>query len=422
MIWSIVKKQGLILLRNPQQLLLLIGLPILLIAILGASLSSFMNGGTVSIDAKVAFIEHGNNDKQVEQFLQEVEHRSLPEKQKAAISANASQINPVKTLKKEIFGSEELSDVIQLERVKPSEKQKIIHDDAYAAVIEVPKNFTYDTLRHIFLEEDTPGTLQVYENEGKSLGSNAVKNIVQQYQEQLTLLTFAGKKSADSGALQVEPGLIKGEVVSLHQKSPVTAKEYYAVGMAVMNVLFLASTIGSFAFLERKLHVFNRIILAGVSRWIYFAGIFIAGVIFSFIHLLIVFGFSWLVYGVAWSNLLGFFAVTFGLALAVGGLSVLLTAISFRIKTEIITNFFSSIIVTIFAFLGGSFFPIGELSKMIQFLGNLTPNGAGMTAYLSILRGDGVTQVLDYLVFLVIFAITLVVIAAFSFPKRGQTT
>jgi ABC-2 type transport system permease protein len=90
-------------------------------------------------------------------------------------------------------------------------------------------------------------------------------------------------------------------------------------------------------------------------------------------------------------------------------------------KSEVITNFFSSIIVAVFAFLGGSFFPIGDLSKTIQFLGNLTPNGAGMTAYLSVLRGDGITSILDHLTFLGLFAIILIVVAALSFPKRGQT-
>ena len=43
MIWQIVKKQGLLLWRNPGQLLLLIGLPIILIAILGTALSSMMD-------------------------------------------------------------------------------------------------------------------------------------------------------------------------------------------------------------------------------------------------------------------------------------------------------------------------------------------------------------------------------------------
>ncbi|WP_106498178.1 ABC transporter permease [Lentibacillus sp. Marseille-P4043] len=420
MIWSIIKKQGLILLRNPQQLLLLIGLPIILIAILGASLSSFMNGESVSIDAKIALIEQGDSHKQVKQFLYEIEQSSLPEEQISQIRQRAEQVNPVQSLK-DVFESEELRDVIQIKTAKSSEKEEILHDDSYAAVIEVPDNFTYDTLHSIFGGEDVNSTLEVYQNEGNTIGSNAVKNIIQQYQEQLTLLTFAGKNGVNPETLQVDAKIIKGETATLHQKEAISSKEYYAVGMAVMNVLYLASTIGSFAFLERKKHVFNRIILAGVSRWTYFIGIFISGVIFSFVHLVIIFGFCWLFYDVVWSNVAGFILITLSLAFAVGGLSVLLTAISFRMKSEVITNFFSNILVAVFAFLGGSFFPIGDLSKTIQFLGNLTPNGASMTAYLSILHGDEVAVILHYLLFLVFFAIAFIVIAVLSFPKRGQT-
>ena len=54
-------------------------------------------------------------------------------------------------------------------------------------------------------------------------------------------------------------------------------------------------------------------------------------------------------------------------------------------------------------------------------LGNLTPNGAGMSAYLSILRGDGFSDISEHVLFLILFAVVSIVIAALSFPKRGAT-
>ena len=211
-----------------------------------------------------------------------------------------------------------------------------------------------------------------------------------------------------------------GEIVSINQAEPASAKNYYAIGMAVMNVLFIASTIGTFAFQEKKNHAFNRIILANVSRWTYFIGIFLSGTIIGFLHLLIIFGFSRVFYGVKWPDLIAFLVITLAFAIAVGGLSVLLTAICYRINSETITNFFSSIVVTIFATLGGSFFAIGQLSSFIQLLGDLTPNGAAMSAYLTVIRGGNIVDISSHLLFLVIFAVVLIVAAAFSFPKRGS--
>ncbi|WP_404451591.1 ABC transporter permease [Virgibacillus necropolis] len=421
MIGQIVKKQALIFLRNPQLLLLLVGLPIILITILGASLGGLMSGGTVSIDAKVALIEHGSEEEQVGRFIRDVEKSMLPIEVKTAIKENAEQYKLIKTLKEDVFGNDGLTEIITLETIEPSEKDEVINNDSYAAVIEVPANFTYNTLHNSILSDGEPGELQVYKNEGKQVGSMVVGSILEQFQEQLALVSFAGKNNISMDAIEVDSKAVSGQTTSINQKQPVSAQKYYAVGMAVMNVLFVASMIGSFAFQEKKIHVFNRIILANVSRWVYFTGIFLSGVIFGFLHLLIVYGITWLFFGITWPNLLGFLVVTFGLAIEVGGLAVLLTAISYRINSEVITNYFSSIVVSIIAFLGGSFFPIGDFSKTIQFIGNLTPNGAGMTAYLTLLRGDGISAILDQFFFLALFAFLLVVIAGFSFPKRGYT-
>ena len=71
------------------------------------------------------------------------------------------------------------------------------------------------------------------------------------------------------------------------------------------------------------------------------------------------------------------------------------------------------------SFLGGSFFPVGDSSKLIQLLGNITPNGAGMSAYMSILRGDGFSEISQYILFLILFAALSILIAALSFQRGG---
>src|SRR5699024_12330162 len=46
------------------------------------------------------------------------------------------------------------------------------------------------------------------------------------------------------------------------------------------------------------------------------------------------------------------------------------------------------LIVSVLAFIGGSFFPIGNLSNFFRILGNYTPNGAAKTAFLELLKGN----------------------------------
>lgn len=422
MIWQIIKKQALILLRNPQQLFLLIGLPILLISILGIALSNFMNGEPMTFDAKVALIELENEEEQVEKLLNEVEKQTLPEEAMKEIHAGLEQFQPIRILKENVLGNPSLKEWIQLDVVHPDQMKSVIEDESYAATIVIPKNFTYDLLQNVLFDvkHDQQAPIELYKNEGQPLASSVVEEILNQYQEQLSLSTYAEKNGISSDELHMN--IEYGEIVSISERHPVIAKEYYTIGMAVMNVLFLASTIGSYAFLEKQSQVFNRVILANISSWTYFFALLISGTLFAFIHLLIIFTFSWIVFGVTFPNIGAFLMITFGVALSVGGLSVLLTAISFRINSEMVTNFFQSVMIAIFAFIGGSFFPIGDFVNIIQVIGEFTPNGAGMSAYLFVLRGAGISEIMKHIVFLSLFTLILIMIAAVSFPKRGQTT
>lgn len=420
MIWQIMKKQGLMLLRDPVQLFLLIGLPIILIAILGTALGGTMNGESSPINVKVAFVEHGDEQQQIDRFMNDIE-TELPSEAVEGIRESTGGLMPVSTLKEDIFGSGDLNDMMDVHDANPSELETLKNDDSYTAVIEVPENFTYNMLEYMVLDKPEQPELKISQNETQEIGVSVVNGILEQYQEQFTLGTFLSKNGIDPGALEVNEDAAAGETTTVNQKNPVTAKGYYAIGMVVMNVLFLASAIGAIAFHEKKTHVFDRIILGNVSRWVYFTGILLSGMIFGFLHLLIVYGFAWVVFGIAWPNLMAFLTVSFVYAMAIGGITVLLTAISYRINSEILTRLFSGILVILMAFLGGSFFPIGNTSEFFRMIGNLTPNGAGMSAYIGVLRGDGIPEIWSHLLFLVMFALAAIVLAVVSFPKRGTS-
>lgn len=419
MIWQILKKQMLMLWRNPVQLFLLLGLPVLLIAILGTALSSTMDAGNPEIKIKLAFIEHGNEPRETEQFLTYIEQNGVPVEAVEEIKEHVSLITPIRLLK-DVFGSDELKGMIEVVNHEASEKEKLLEDDSYTAVIEVPENFTYDTFRSMFLQEGTHPELIFYQNEGAPIGFSVVNSIIEQFQSQLTLSTYLGQKGIPYEEIEQEAAAaITDEMVTINQKNPVSTKAYYTIGMAVMNVFFIASAISTIAYTEKKLHVFDRIILGNVSRWMYFIGVFLSGMLFGLLQLLIIFAFSWLVFGVSWDDLLSFFMITIAYSLAIGGITVLLTAMNYRLNSEVITNFFSSILVTLMAFVGGSFYPVGDFSKTIQRLGEFTPNGASMTAYLRVLRGDGIAELGQSMIFLVLFALAAIIVAALSFPKKG---
>ena len=100
------------------------------------------------------------------------------------------------------------------------------------------------------------------------------------------------------------------------------------------------------------------------------------------------------------------------LAVAVGGLSVLLSAINLRLKNSKASTIFQAVVIQIFALLGGSFFPVAGIPVM-QRLGGLTINGAAMQGFLKLMMGYGPEELIGTLITLTGIALVLFAIGAF---------
>lgn len=417
MIWYIIKKQMLILWRNPLHVSLLIALPITLIVILGTALGSLLNNEIPQVDIKIAIYEHGDELGEAEQFINELKEKHLlPEEAISEIEAGIQEQLPIKMLKENVFGAEQFSEMIDIESMTHNKKDMA----DYTAYIEIPNGFTFQFLRNLYLDDSKKPSFDVYGNEETTIGFNVVQTILQQYEEHYTLGKILSNYHVDIVEYSESRFEVTGGIHSVNQKEPIDAKGYYTIAMAVMNVLFVATTISFYTFEEKEKHIFDRILLANISRWHYFFGIFITGFILSWSQLGIIFGVSWLIFDVGWSNLGGYFTVTTSLSLAVSGLTVLLVALNYRLNSVVVTSMFSSILIYIMSLLGGSFFPIGEFSDVIRNLGHMTPNGSALTAYLGILRGDSLMDMSSYLFFLISFSLLCLLMAILSFPKRGE--
>ncbi len=415
MIFPFIKKDLLVMIRNRQELLVLLLMPIVLIAILGFALDGVLKGDSPNIHAKVAIINNDNEQEDLQQFIKDIENAGLPTEAETSMKTGAQSLLPVAILTEDVFGSEELKKYFEVEIIKPEQAEKVKKDDNYAAIIEIPEKFTYHLLSKVFLDKSAEISLQLYKNEGKQGTSNLVEDVIRQFQKQLTTMTIVGKNGVQ---LDTEP--ITGTIETVSKKEPINSMQYYTVGMSVMFIMYVASNISSFAYREKQLHVFNRIILSNTSRWSYFIGIFFSTMLIAFIQQLILYGVSALIFHVYWGDLAAFLVLNLSLSFAIGGVAALLTAVNYRIDSESASGFFSSILVTLFSLFGGSFTPLAEVSPIIEFIGNLTPNGAGMTALLKVLQGSGITGIFEHVLYLIIFGIVLLSVAAFSFPKRGE--
>ncbi|TVP90555.1 hypothetical protein, partial [Alkalibacterium sp.] len=69
-------------------------------------------------------------------------------------------------------------------------------------------------------------------------------------------------------------------------------------------------------------------------------------------------------------------------------------------------------------FVGGSFTPVENFSQLLRSIGNWTPNGAMMTAYLQLLQGFALTEVMGMLIRVLGMTVIILAISIMLFPKR----
>ncbi|MEK3889536.1 ABC transporter permease [Bacillus sp. FSL K6-3431] len=415
---SFIKKELLLFVRNPQELLVLLGMPLLLITILGFALGSVLDGDQQPVKGKVALILHTSEAEDFADFKEKIAEMPLPDEARDHLYEQTESLLPITMLKKEIFGQKELQSIIMLEEQPVSQLQEIKNDGRYSAIIEVPAHFTIQMLESLFMEEKVVPALTVYSNEGKELSAAIVEDIVAIFQERYSVWGALGREGLLGDEIPVMTADVDGAVETLTKKE-ISAFSYYAVGMSVMFVLFIASSVSSLSFMEKKWNVFDRILLANVPRWSYVASVFFSAKVIAFLQLMILYAGSAVFYGVRWPNIAGFLCVTLSLCSAVGGIAVLLMAINSRLNSEAASKLFMSGFVAVIAFIGGSFTPVGNMSEWMEKIGQLTPNGAAMSAYLELLRGGTIASVADRILVLLLLAGVLSVVTWLIFPRKG---
>src|SRR5699024_5808819 len=157
----------------------------------------------------------------------------------------------------------------------PTEKHAALKDKDFSAVTEVRDDFLLNTWQYIFLVEGEAGTWIIDYNQDRTIVVVARKEIDFALHKGMTQHQYDVEVETDPESVlgSIEN---RGTQQTIGGNNVIEAKEYYAIGMVVMNVLFMASAISSFAFVEKERHIFNRIILADIPGSIYFIGVFFA--------------------------------------------------------------------------------------------------------------------------------------------------
>lgn len=420
--FNLVKKDFLTISNNKNDLIELLFMPLILVIILGFALGNVLSGETTINNFPIGIVNEQSTPADLERLENEFINRNYPEEVIPQLLETAEETNPTDMLTSVLTdeGFEDLLIVDEFENRAAAEEAMMTN--GIVGYITFPADFNYSLWQNILLEEDTQAELDVDVVTEDSFYGNILTSILSSFIDEYNLESSIAL--ATNGQVETEEATEYGEIQQLSVEEPVNSFQYYTIGMGVMYALFTASTIASRAYAEKQQHVFGRIMLSGTKPLTYLTSKLISGTVFSFLQLVILFIVSTIIFGTFsdrsfefWLNLMYVLGIY---SLVVGSIASLLTSLSLYANNITTVSLFGSL-VSVFAFLGGSFTPVEQFSEGLAALGNWTPNGATMTALIQLLQGFSFQEIFPFIGRILGMAVLFILIALFIFPKRRLT-
>ncbi|MCK1997155.1 ABC transporter permease [Psychrobacillus psychrodurans] len=423
MLFSLIIKQMKMLIRNKQPLIILLVMPLVLITILSNALGSMMDGGEeVAIQANLLIVDDSSWVQEEEAIKLFLEQEGITGPPMDALLSQFKNSDPVELLKNTILTSDEMKKYIATDYKQTVDLKVTRQDKNIDGILSIPSNFRLNYIKSVYFNNADFAELSLYLNQDNDIRASIIESVLADwksgYTQSAALLDVGlSPEKVMSSVNSVE----KIEQVLESNERKIPASIYYTVGMLVMFALYIPAFLAGFALQEVQWKVYDRILLAGVSPILYTLSIFFTGTLVAFIQQAIMLLFGMFVLGIEWISLEGLTVIVISYSVFVGALSALMTTLQFRTKTEGIANVFNGIFITVFSFLGGSFFNIRDISEILGKIGDLTPNGATMSAILSIQKGQDLSVIWPFMFAIYLLVVVCVLLSIVFFPRRGVT-
>jgi ABC-2 type transport system permease protein len=434
----IIWKDLLVSFKDKKSLVITILMPAILTAILGFAFSGMMGGNKTLGRAEVAVVNMGDwqeDIKEFEGFLNSPIGRQIEESQKEKIIESIYEFNFEDILYREVLSNTEVSKFLNYRKMPLKEAEEALKEGEITAMIVIPEGFLYKTLINLLMPFRTPVEIEVIKHPDHLLKGDMVEGILKGFTDALsagiiaknTFLEIAIENNIGDKAYGELDNIINGmyrtgirdinlNKVTEEGKKTISSFQYYAVGMAVMFILYAAADGAHYTIDELKNGTYNRMILANTGICRIMASRFISTSIFSAVQITVLMLFSRFAFNTHWGDFTGILVLTLFLALAVGSLSVFLSSINLRLKDNRASIVFQAGFIQFSALIGGSFFPMDAV-PLLKKMGTFTVNGAAMQGFLKLMRGYHIWEITGIL--LILTAVTGISLAAGAVITAG---
>ncbi len=356
--------------RDPSSFIMLLVMPLILILVLGMVFQPLWTSTPFTIDVAVLDEDGGEFSK---------------------------------ILLEEVFGSEQLKDMIKIKYVESKEEIiKEVNEGKIAAGIIIGESFSPAILRG----EDAQ--IKILGDPEQAIKAGVIKNIVEAFtlevlKRRIILGTSIGILVAEN---LINPAEIQqlipvwlpeienmDELIQIDKKiekkmakNPL-AMEYYAVGMGIMYILFATNAGAETIFQERRNKTLERIKVAPVSEREILGGKLFGIFLIALLQFVMIVFFTRIFYRVNWGNsLLGIIIMILSSVLAFSGLSTFFASLT---NSEEQIGNIGPALAMIFGFMGGGMWPAFLFPDWLNMVSKFTPNRWAIDGFLKLMYQEG---------------------------------
>jgi len=387
--------------RDSSSFIMLLAMPLLLILVLGMVFQPLWTSTPFTIDIAV-FDEDGGEFSKIlleEVFGSEQLKNMIKIKYVDSEEEIINEVNKGKIAAGVIIG-EEFSQAIMIgenTRIKVlGDPEQIIKAGVIKNIVEA---FTLEVLkRRIIL--------------GTSMGILVAKNLINPAEIQRLIPVWLSEIENIGKLIQVDKKTEKRM-----DKNPL-AMEYYAVGMGVMYILFATNAGAETIFQERRNKTLERIKTAPVSEREILGGKLFGIFLIALLQFVMIVFFTRIFYRVNWGDsILGIIIMTLSSVLAFSGLSTLLASLT---KSEEQIGNIGPALAMIFGFMGGGMWPASNFPGWLNMVSKFTPNRWAIDGFLKLMyQGGGVVSIIPEVFVLLFMAAVFFSLGVFRLRAKG---
>lgn len=260
--------------------------------------------------------------------------------------------------------------------------------------------------------------IKLYINEGNSVEGSVIQGM---------LSSFVDKYNVSVEVAKVNPTQVKDVFLGNSQDDYIKdtsiasnkqpgSMDYYAIAMTTMIVLYAAMSASKLITGERVRKTADRLIVSPISKFEIFIGKILGSLVANFLCIIVVVYFSKFFFKANWGNhLLLVFIVLFTEVLLSISLGLV---VSYITKSNASSRAIIMIVVQLSSFFGGAYFKLGDTSGILKFITQLSPLTWVNTAITKIIYANDLSAAIPALVFNIGFSLFFLFLASISLQRR----